>query len=78
MRNINEVEEIKNKYKVGDRVKLIYMDDDFAVPSGTYGTIDFIDDDGQIHMDWEDGRTIPLIYGVDKFEIINIEEKINI
>ena len=78
MRNIKEVEEIKNKYKVGDRIKLICMDDDFAVPSGTYGTIDYIDDDGQIHMNWENGRTIPLIYGVDKFEVINIEEKINI
>lgn len=78
MRSEKEVEEIKNKYKVGDRIKLICMDDDFAVPSGTYGTIDFIDDEGQIHMDWENGRTIPLIYGVDKFEVINIEEKINI
>ena len=78
MRSEKEVEEIKNKYKVGDRIKLISMDDDFAVPSGTYGTIDYIDDDGQIHMNWENGRTIPLIYGVDKFEVINIEEKINI
>jgi len=78
LRSEKEVEEIKNKYKVGDRIKLICMDDDFAVPSGTYGTIDFIDDEGQIHMDWENGRTIPLIYGVDKFEVINIEEKINI
>lgn len=78
MRSEKEVEEIKNKYKVGDRIKLICMDDDFAVPSGTCGTIDFIDDEGQIHIDWENGRTIPLIYGVDKFEIINIEEKINI
>ena len=46
------------------------MDDSQAVPSGTLGTVDHIDDDGQIHMNWDNGRTLALIYGVDQFETI--------
>ena len=73
---------IKNKYPVGARVKLNYMDDPYAVTSGTLGTIDYIDDEGQIGVTWDDGRTLALIYGVDKFEVIdidkNIKEKISI
>lgn len=74
---------IKNKYPIGTRVKLDYMDDPYAVPSGTLGIIDYIDDEGQIGVSWDDGRTLALIYGVDKFEVIDIkynviEEKISI
>lgn len=45
-------------YKVGDRIKLIHMKDSQAVPSGTCGTIDYIDDIGQLHMKWDNGRTL--------------------
>lgn len=73
---------IKHEYPIGARVKLIYMDDPYAVPSGTLGTINYIDDEGQIGVTWDDGRTLALIYGVDNFEVINIkkdiEEKISI
>ena len=61
MRPSEEVEKIK---------KLFPMDDSQAVPSGTLGTVDHIDDDGQLHMKWDNGRTLALIYGVDQFETI--------
>lgn len=67
---------IKNKYPTGTRVKLDYMDDPYAVPSGTLGTIDYIDDEGQIGVSWDNGRTLSLIYGVDKFEIVDINKDI--
>ncbi len=73
---------IKNKYPIGTRIKLNYMDDPYAVPSGMLGTIDYIDDEGQIGVLWDDGRNLALIYGVDKFEVVDInkdiDEKINI
>ena len=73
---------IKNRYPIGTRIKLDYMDDPYAVPSGTFGTIDYIDDEGQIGVLWDDGRNLALIYGVDKFEVVDIkkdiEEKISI
>ena len=67
---------IKNKYPIGTRVKLDYMDDPYAVPSVTLGTIDYIDDEGQIGVSWDNGRTLSLIYGVDKFEIVDINKDI--
>lgn len=65
-----EVERIKNKYPVGTRIKLHYMADKYAVPTGTCGTVDYIDDDGQIHMHWDNGRTLALIESEDSFQII--------
>ena len=70
MRPREEVEKIKKLFPVGTRVRLIHMDDPQAVPSGTLGTVDYIDDDGQLHMKWDNGRTLALIYGVDQFETI--------
>ena len=70
MRPSEEVEKIKKLFPVGTRVRLIHMDDSQAVPSGILGTVDHIDDDGQLHMKWDNGRTLALIYGVDQFEII--------
>lgn len=73
---------IKNRYPIGTRIKLDYMDDSYAVPSGTLGTIDYIDDEGQIGVSWDNGSSLSLLYGVDKFEVVDIkkdiEEKINI
>lgn len=66
-----DVNLIKAKYTKGTRIELIKMDDPYApVPSGTKGTVDFVDDMGTIHMIWDNGRTLALIPEVDKFEII--------
>jgi len=69
-----DIEKIKEKYPVGTRIKLNFMDDNYSVPSGTCGTVDFVDDEGQIHMIWDNGRTLALIDGVDNFEIIDYEK----
>lgn len=73
---------IKKRYPIGTRIKLDYMDDPYAVPSGTFGTIDYIDDEGQIGVSWDNGSSLSLLYGVDKFEVVDIkkdiEEKISI
>ena len=50
MRDRKEVEMIKKMYPVGTRIKLNYMEDSFAVPSGMTGTVDYVDDEGQIHL----------------------------
>lgn len=57
-------------YKSGDRIRLIYMEDSQAVPSETCGTIKYIDDIGQLHMEWDNGRTIAVNLDVDIIEKI--------
>lgn len=72
MLNEKEVERIKNKYPTGTRIKLHYMNDNYGVPSGTLGTVDFVDDAGQIQMNWDNGRTLALIESEDSFQIIEM------
>lgn len=75
---MNEWEMIARKAKVykemylkGTRIELIDMDDPYApIESGTQGTVEFVDDMGQIHMKWDNGRTLALIPGEDSFKII--------
>ena len=65
------VDAIKEMYPQGTRIELVHMDDPYApVPSGTKGTVEFVDDMGQIAMIWDNGRTLALIPEVDEFEII--------
>ena len=68
------VNEIKEMYPKGTRIKLICMVDIQSIPSGTKGTVEFVDDMGTIHMKWDNGRALGLISEVDEFEIIK-EEK---
>lgn len=67
-----EVTRIKERYPKGTRIKLLSMDDPFSpIESGTKGTVHSVDDAGQIHMNWDNGRTLALIPGEDYFRIIN-------
>ena len=71
-----DVNTIKEMYPKGTRIELIYMDDPYApVPSGTKGTVEFVDDMGQIDMKWDNGRTLALIPEVDEFKIIKNEKE---
>lgn len=52
------------------------MDDPYhPVPSGTLGVVDKVDDSGTIHVFWENGSYLGLIYGVDSFEKTNTQTK---
>lgn len=62
-----KVPSLRNKYPAGTRIELIAMNDPQAVPAGTLGTVAYVDDIGQIHMNWDNGRTLALIEGVDEF-----------
>lgn len=55
----------------GVRVRIIEMIDDYAVPSGTEGTIKFVDDMGTIHVQWDNGSSLGIVPEVDKYEILN-------
>lgn len=64
---------IKETYPVGTRVRLDAMKDDpNPVEDGTYGTIDLVDDAGQLHVNWDNDRSLALIPGVDEFTVLDI------
>ena len=70
------VELIKMQYPAGSRIELHSMDDPLSpVPAGTKGTVLFVDDAGQLHMRWDNGRTLALVPGVDRFIRINGAKK---
>jgi hypothetical protein len=43
---------------------------------GDIGTVQYVDDAGQIQMRWRRGSQLALIQGVDSFKIIGHEEHI--
>lgn len=59
------VEGLKKRYPKGARVKLIMMDDLYAPPVGTLGTVMWVDDIGSIKVAWDNGSKLAVAYGVD-------------
>ena len=66
---------IQSQYTKGTRIYLENMNDPHApVPPGTRGTVDFVDDAGQIHMKWDNGRTLAIVPSEDSFRKLTEEE----
>ena len=63
--NSKTVERLRKRYPEGCRVKLIQMDDIQAPSAGTCGTVSYVDDIGSIHVNWDNGSTLAVVYGVD-------------
>ena len=58
---------IKEKYHSGVSIRLISMEKEPQMPEGLMGKVDFVDDAGQIHVQWDNGSTLALVCGVDRF-----------
>lgn len=70
-----EAPRIKAKYPPGTRIQLSHMNDSYSpVPDGTRGTVKYVDDIGQIFMNWDNGRTLPLNVHEDSFRKLTDEE----
>ena len=68
-------ERYKEMYPKGTRIELIQMGNDpRPVPPGTRGTVAYVDDMGQIGMNWDNGSSLSLIPGEDRFRVLNQEE----
>ena len=56
---------LKERFPEGARVRLTAMADKFAPPIGTLGTVIAVDDIGTIHVQWDNGSTLGVVYGED-------------
>ncbi len=66
---------MKDNYPPGTRLELINMNDSYApVPPGTRGTVQYVDDIGQIGMKWDNGRSLSIVPGEDSFRRLTEEE----
>jgi hypothetical protein len=54
-------------FPAGTAIVLDYMDDPQPIPEGTRGVVKFVDDAGQIHVKWENGSSLAVIPGLDRF-----------
>lgn len=60
------VEKIKKEYPSGTRVELIELNDPYRhFDAGLKGTVSCVDDTGTIHVDWDNGSHLGLVYSVD-------------
>ena len=67
----NDIARLRTMLPKGTRVRLIHMEDDpNPIPDGTLGTVDHVDDIGDVHTRWDNGRYLAFIPSVDTYEII--------
>jgi hypothetical protein len=61
------VNKIKENFPKGCRVQLDYMEDPWSKLSvGAKGTVRDVDDVGTIHVSWDCGSSLGVVYGEDK------------
>lgn len=74
MYNISEktVERLRKEYPIGARVELLHMDDPYNTTlfPGAKGTVKSVDDMGTIHVKWDCGSSLGVVYGEDSCRII--------
>ena len=66
MYNRRKVEMMKARYPEGTRICLDRMGNDpNPIPSGTKGTVEFVDDMGTVFCKFDNGRSLGVIPGED-------------
>lgn len=70
-----QVEQIKKRYPVGTRIQLDHMEGERDMPDGLRGMVKMVDDQGQLHMRWENGRSLALVPNVDSFHVLPPEQE---
>lgn len=63
-----KIQQLRKNYPPGSRVVIKSMYDPYhAIPSGTAGTVKYVDDIGTIHVNWDNGTTLGICPDEDTF-----------
>ena len=65
-----QVARIRAAHPAGARVRLVHMHGEPQMPVGLEGTVETVDDAGQIHVRWDNGSGLALNVNVDRFDLI--------
>ena len=62
-----KLDTLRALYPKGTRVELVHMQDPYNkdLKPGSKGTVDHIDDIGTIHVSWDCGSNLGIVYGED-------------
>ena len=61
------LKQLKEYYTAGTRVMLIRMSDPYTnMRQGDLGTVTLVDDIGTIHVNWDRGSTLGVVFGEDE------------
>ena len=71
----DELADLRRRYPKGSRVKLVSMNDPYCrdLKPGMLGTIMHVDDIGTIHVAWDYGSSLGVVYGEDSCTRIDQE-----
>ena len=66
---------LREHYRPGARVKLLRMNDLYRpdLKAGTLGTVIAVDDIGTIHVAWDGGSSLGVVYGADACAVVDLE-----
>lgn len=64
------LKKLRYEYPAGTRVELVKMDDTQAPPIGTKGTVRHVDDIGTIHVGWDTGSGLGVVFGEDIIKVL--------
>jgi hypothetical protein len=72
---MKRIDELANEWVkgalTGKRVRLIHCSDPYTkLQSGDEGVVNYIDDMGTIHVKWDNGSSLGLIQGEDKWIVV--------
>ena len=70
-----ELDDLRSRYLKGSRVKLVSMNDPYCqdLKPGMLGTVVHVDDIGTIHVAWDCGSTLGVVYGEDLCTVVDSE-----
>lgn len=66
------LERLRKEYPAGTRVELVYMNDPYNTKlfPGAKGMVVSVDDIGTIHVRWDCGSSLGVVYGEDRCRVI--------